>query len=142
MHLAYLFIAESNEAFGKQIVGFRSEAGVLLEEAKWPGNLSQLRKTVQNCVLEAQGVYIEKADAERVLSRLNEEEREDIDLSGTLEEIEKGSFKNLCRRREQSNKNSGKARHQQNDALEKIEIVTLIRHRLNRCFIFCFNMQQ
>ncbi|MCY8370507.1 PrpR N-terminal domain-containing protein [Bacillus haynesii] len=89
LHLAYLFIAESNEAFGKQIVGFRSEAGVLLEEAKWPGNLSQLRKTVQNCVLEAQGVYIEKADAERVLSRLNEEEREDIDLSGTLEEIEK-----------------------------------------------------
>lgn len=89
MHLAYLFIAESNEAFGKQIVGFRNEAGVLLEEAKWPGNLSQLRKTVQNCVLEAQGVYIEKTDAERVLSRLNEEEREDIDLSGTLEEIEK-----------------------------------------------------
>ena len=78
LHLAYLFIAESNEAFGKQIVGFRSEAGVLLEEAKWPGNLSQLRKTVQNCVLEAQGVYIEKADAERVLSRLKQKEKTSI----------------------------------------------------------------
>ncbi|MDI5788835.1 hypothetical protein PO124_11635 [Bacillus licheniformis] len=49
LHLAYLFIAESNEAFGKQIVGFRNEAGVLLEEAKWPGNLSQLRKRSKLC---------------------------------------------------------------------------------------------
>ncbi|MED2977330.1 PrpR N-terminal domain-containing protein [Bacillus swezeyi] len=88
-HLAYQFIAESNETFGKQIVGFRSDARANLEEAKWPDNLNQLRRTVRTCVLEAKGAYIEKADVERVLNRLEDDGKGEIDLSGTLEEIEK-----------------------------------------------------
>ncbi|MCY9111385.1 PrpR N-terminal domain-containing protein [Bacillus atrophaeus] len=87
-HLGYLYIAESNETFGKQVVGFRNEAIAVLQEAAWPGNLNQLKKAVRHCVLEAEGVYVEKEDVERMLSRFDREIKEDIDLSGTLEEIE------------------------------------------------------
>lgn len=58
------FISMFNEKYGKQIVGVRPEVWELLRAKTWPGNLIELRDTMEEAVREAQGEYIERADVE------------------------------------------------------------------------------
>ena len=85
-----LLLNECNRELGRQVTGFQPEAFRLLEAFPWPGNLRQLRRTVQSLVLSAQGSYI---SAGAVRSVLQEQPRFSpdggIDLSKTLEEMEK-----------------------------------------------------
>ena len=85
-----LLLNECNRELGRQVTGFQPEAFGLLETFSWPGNLGQLRRVVYSLVLSAQGSYI---SAGAVRSVLQEQPRSSldggIDLSKTLEEMEK-----------------------------------------------------
>ena len=71
--LVEAFISESNAEYGKSVKGITREALTRLERAAWPGNIRQLRSTVQTAValattnkLEAKdfpGIYPELAQA-------------------------------------------------------------------------------
>ena len=48
--LVETFINESNAEYGKNITGITPEARTRLEQAAWPGNIRQLRSTVQTAI--------------------------------------------------------------------------------------------
>lgn len=88
-HIARIFINEFNTKYGKQIAGIRNEAIGELENYSWPGNITQLKQVINETVLLANGPFIEKEDINYILkTKLKETELAQLDLTGTLEEIE------------------------------------------------------
>lgn len=88
-HIARIFINEANTRYGKQIAGIRNEAMEELENYNWPGNITQLKQVINETVLIANGPFIEKEDMNYILKiKLEETEMAQLDLKGTLEEIE------------------------------------------------------
>jgi transcriptional regulator, propionate catabolism operon regulatory protein len=88
-HIARIFINEFNTKYGKQIAGIRNEAIGELENYSWPGNITQLKQVINETVLLANGPFIEKGDINYILkTKLKETELAQLDLTGTLEEIE------------------------------------------------------
>lgn len=88
-HIARIFINESNRKYGKQIAGIRNEAIEELENYSWPGNITQLKQVINETVLLANGPFIEKGEINYILkTKLKETEMSQLDLTGTLEEIE------------------------------------------------------
>jgi transcriptional regulator, propionate catabolism operon regulatory protein len=88
-HIARIFINESNTKYGKQIAGIRNEAIGELENYSWPGNITQLKQVINETVLIANGPFIEKEDIHNILkTKLEETEMAQLNLTGTLEEIE------------------------------------------------------
>ncbi|MFS0774937.1 PrpR N-terminal domain-containing protein [Neobacillus sp. 3P2-tot-E-2] len=88
-HIARIFINESNTKYGKQIAGIRNEAIWELENYSWPGNITQLKQVINEAVLLANGPFIEKEDINEILkTKLEETEMGQLNLTGTLEEIE------------------------------------------------------
>jgi len=49
--LARYFLDRFNRQFGRQVVGFSSEAEKLLLAYPWPGNVRELRNAVESCVI-------------------------------------------------------------------------------------------
>lgn len=95
-NLVFIFINEFNTKYGKQIVGIRNEAREELENFKWSGNISQLKHAIEKAVLIADGPYLESEDVNKVLpSKQHSLGQENIDLTGTLEEIEKRIIKSV-----------------------------------------------
>ncbi|WP_078414851.1 sigma-54-dependent Fis family transcriptional regulator [Priestia abyssalis] len=87
--LALLFINEFNTKYGKQIVGIRNDARKDLENFEWTGNINQLKQVMEESILLADGPYLEKDDVKKVLKmKRPRAEKGDVDLTGTLEEIE------------------------------------------------------
>jgi transcriptional regulator, propionate catabolism operon regulatory protein len=94
--LSRIFISDFNTKYGKQIVGIRNEAIEELENFSWPGNISQLKQTISEGVLLAEGPFIEKEDIRNILkSKLIEAEQNNLDTIGTLEEIEQKIIKKV-----------------------------------------------
>jgi DNA-binding NtrC family response regulator len=88
-HIALVFINESNTKYGKQIAGIRNKAIAELENFRWPGNITQLKQVISESVLLANGPFIEKEDINLILkTKIKEAEMDQLDLTGTLEEIE------------------------------------------------------
>lgn len=88
-HIARIFINEFNTKYGKQIAGIRNEAIGELENYSWPGNITQLKQVINETVLLANGPFIEKEDINYILkTKVKETELAQLDLTGTLEEIE------------------------------------------------------
>ncbi|MFD2706265.1 sigma-54-dependent Fis family transcriptional regulator [Salibacterium lacus] len=84
--LSSLFINESNVRYGKQISGIREESLELLREIDWPGNVSQLYRVIEEAVLIAEQSYLEVEDIRQALPQ--KWEYSNIQVSGTLSEIE------------------------------------------------------
>ncbi|MDQ0253020.1 transcriptional regulator with PAS, ATPase and Fis domain [Evansella vedderi] len=90
--LIRLYVANYNSYFGKQIVGIRKEALDRLRHMHWKENVEQLKRVVKELVSQSDGDYIE---ADLIDSFVTDEEKASsgagriIDLSKTLEEIEK-----------------------------------------------------
>ncbi|MCM8711696.1 PrpR N-terminal domain-containing protein [Clostridium sp. SYSU_GA19001] len=94
--LARIYINDFNVKFGKQIVGIREGAIELLKNFKWQGNLNQFKEVIGEIMLVANNTYIEYDDVEKVLKRIKMPiDKETIDLSGTLEEIEQRIIKKV-----------------------------------------------
>lgn len=95
-YLARIYINESNMKFGRQIVGIREEAVETLKNFYWYGNIDQFRQVIGEIVLEAAEQYIENNDVEKVLRRTKIPVlKGNIDLTGTLEEIEQRIIKQV-----------------------------------------------
>ena len=95
-HIARIFINESNTKYGKQIAGIRNEAIEELENFNWPGNITQLKQVINEAVLLANGPFIEKEGIEYILrTKFKETETPQLNLIGTLEEIEQRIIKQV-----------------------------------------------
>ncbi|MFP7737356.1 PrpR N-terminal domain-containing protein [Priestia aryabhattai] len=94
--LALFFIGECNIKFGKQIVGIRNDAKEDLKNFEWIGNIKQLKQIIQESVLLAEGAFLELHDLKRVINKIRvTSESHEIDLTGTLEEIEREIIKKI-----------------------------------------------
>ncbi|WP_286230801.1 sigma-54-dependent Fis family transcriptional regulator [Neobacillus mesonae] len=92
--LVHVFISEFHPKYGNKVVGIRQDALEELKNYDWPGNVQQLRQIIEQLFLEASSYYIEKNEVEAALKQLKQQEKPadpltPIDLSSTLEEIEK-----------------------------------------------------
>ncbi|MFY0762417.1 PrpR N-terminal domain-containing protein [Metabacillus dongyingensis] len=89
-NLTRLFIHDFNTLYGKQIVGIRKDSIDLLKQYNWRGNINQFKQVIGESVLLANQPFIEKDLIQHVMQsdQINKD-HEKIDLSGTLEEIEK-----------------------------------------------------
>lgn len=89
------FIASFNARSGKQIVGVRPELLHLLKRADWYGNIQELKSAVEKMCHAATGPFIERMEAEHIVTELGKTADAQslgsgIDISGkTLEEIER-----------------------------------------------------
>lgn len=94
--LALFFIGEYNIKFGKQIVGIRSDANENLKNFEWTGNVKQLKQIIKESVLLAEGAFLELHDLKKVISTIRvTSDNQEIDLNGTLEEIERKIIKRI-----------------------------------------------
>ncbi|MEH7335224.1 PrpR N-terminal domain-containing protein [Neobacillus drentensis] len=92
--LVHVFISELHPKYGSLVVGIRQDALMELTNYDWPGNVEQLKQVIEQLFLQTKAYYIEKEDVDVVLKRFDQQEKKidalaPIDLSGTLEEIEK-----------------------------------------------------
>ncbi|EKN68947.1 Fis family proprionate catabolism activator [Neobacillus bataviensis LMG 21833] len=91
--LVHVFISELHPKYGNGVVGIRQDALEELTNYDWPGNVEQLKKVIEQLFLESHSYYIEKEVVETVFKRLEQQEVNEaftpVDISGTLEEIEK-----------------------------------------------------
>jgi hypothetical protein len=88
-----LFIAKSNEKYGKQVAGVRREVMAELIRYPWPGNWMEMRDTVDAIVKHAAGPFVE-SDALSLLGTCGVREGETqagtwINLRQPLEMIER-----------------------------------------------------
>ena len=68
MLFANFFLDHANRELGREIVGFDSEAAMLLNEYSWPGNLRQLKNVVKRATLLAKGTFITAGELDLPLS--------------------------------------------------------------------------
>ena len=91
--LASLYTNVCNIENGTQVMGFTTEAMLLLQNHHWERNVYQLFRTVQELVLNSEAAYIAAESVRRVLAkksyRKNSSPQPGINLDRTLEEIEK-----------------------------------------------------
>lgn len=95
-NLSSIYINALSLELGSQIIGFENNAVELLKDYDWPGNLNQFRRFIAELMVSSHGYYISR---ETVLTELKREKEcslykkadssDGIDLSGTLEDIEK-----------------------------------------------------
>lgn len=88
-----LFIAMFNEKYGKQIVGVRQEVMEALVNHPWPGNLIEMRDTVNAFVRQTAGHFVE-SDVLSLLGKNSETEKCErsgkwINLNQPLDAIER-----------------------------------------------------
>jgi DNA-binding NtrC family response regulator len=73
--LVRLFIAKANEANECEVQGIGEDAVALLRDYEWPGNIRELRNTIERAVVIAQGSMIEVADLPERVRRLEPSSR-------------------------------------------------------------------
>ena len=94
-NLIPVFISEFHSKYSKQIVGVRQEAMQELIEYDWPRNVDQLKQVIEQLVLHSNSYYLEKEEVSSVIALLKQRQEDEysehnqIELSGTLKDIEK-----------------------------------------------------
>ncbi|MFK9091680.1 PrpR N-terminal domain-containing protein [Bacillus salipaludis] len=92
--LVHVFISDLHPKYGNGVVGIRQDALEELTNYDWPGNIDQLKQVIEQLFLQSHSYYIEKEEVKTVFKRLEQQEKKNdavtpIDISGTLDEIEK-----------------------------------------------------
>ncbi|MEH7309131.1 sigma-54-dependent Fis family transcriptional regulator [Neobacillus drentensis] len=92
--LVHVFISELHPKYGNGVVGIRLDALEEITNYDWPGNVEQLKQVIEQLFLQSHSYYIEKEEVRTAINRLEQQEKKNgalthIDISGTLEEIEK-----------------------------------------------------
>lgn len=88
------FLTKLHTADGKDVIGIRKEALDELLKYDWPGNVTELKKVLQELRLETDTNFIEKEIVASFMQNLeemmmNHSDQKVISLDGTLEDIEK-----------------------------------------------------
>ncbi|WP_053362769.1 sigma-54-dependent transcriptional regulator [Bacillus sp. FJAT-27251] len=92
--LVHVFISELHPKYGNGVVGIRQDALDELVHYDWPGNVEQLRQVIEQLFLQSHAYYIEKDKVMDLFNQLEQQDKQNdaltpVDLSGTLEDIEK-----------------------------------------------------
>ncbi len=91
--LASLYTNVCNIENGTQVMGFTTDAMLLLQNHHWDRNVYQLYQTVQELVLNSEAAYISAESVRRVLAKKSYKRNDNlhpgINLDRTLEEIER-----------------------------------------------------
>lgn len=83
------FIDTFNQEDGRHVEGFTSSARKALLAYSWPGNIRELRNTVESCVVLARGTMIDVDELPPHIATRDEDETVSINVGTTLEEAEK-----------------------------------------------------
>ena len=95
---ANMCLSNLNTALAKQLMGLEPGAVRLLQEFDWPGNHAQFQRILRELAIRTDGAYITREDTAQVIQREHtvaigsrgaEDSARPLDLSGTLEEINK-----------------------------------------------------
>lgn len=94
--LASVYIAQLNRTLGMQVIGLAPEALELIKAFHWSLNLDMFHSVLYQLVIKTQGYYISAEDTRKALEQAQTEEhsaaadgeRDWLDLSKTLDEIE------------------------------------------------------
>ncbi|WP_181348051.1 sigma-54-dependent transcriptional regulator [Thalassobacillus sp. CUG 92003] len=90
--LVQAFITENHMNFGYEAIGIREDALTLLTQYDWPGNIDQLKQTVEKLMMVGTQSYIEREDVDSLLEETEEDEPEHsnatIKIEGSLKEME------------------------------------------------------
>ncbi len=91
--LAQAFITQNHMKFGYEAVGIRQDALNPLINYHWPGNITQLKQTIDKLMITSNQSYIDKADVENIMEDLTREKtvsmKDGISIEGTLKDMEK-----------------------------------------------------
>ncbi|MFC7062360.1 PrpR N-terminal domain-containing protein [Halobacillus seohaensis] len=91
--LVQAFITQNHMNYGNETIGIREDALSLLLEYPWPGNVDQLKKTVEKLMVTSETSYIEGTDVERVLQDSGRQSQantnDTMKIEGTLKDMEK-----------------------------------------------------
>lgn len=91
--IVQVFIAQNHIDYGSETIGIREEAVNELMVHDWPGNIDQLKTTIEKLMAMTNGSFIERKDVETILYRENPLEHAVVDHSipvqGTLKDMEK-----------------------------------------------------
>jgi len=68
-NIASLYINLYNAQFGKEIVGFETDALKALQSYSWPDNLDEMKTALRECVLLSEKPYITRAMVEKVIHK-------------------------------------------------------------------------
>ena len=83
------FIDSFNQEDGRHVEGFTNSARKALLAYSWPGNIRELRNTVESCVVLARGAMIDVDELPPHIASRDENETVSINVGTTLEEAEK-----------------------------------------------------
>lgn len=83
------FIKQFNEEDGRSVEGFTPAARRILSAYSWPGNIRELKNTVESCVVMARGKYIDTDDLPSEIRASDKQNEISIKLGSTLAEAEK-----------------------------------------------------
>lgn len=83
------FIDTFNQEDGRHVEGFTNSARKALLAYSWPGNIRELRNTVESCVVLAKGAMIDVDELPPHIASRDENETVSINVGTTLEEAEK-----------------------------------------------------
>lgn len=83
------FIDTFNQEDGRHVEGFTNSARKALLAYSWPGNIRELRNTVESCVVLARGTMIDVDELPPHIASRDENETVSINVGTTLEEAEK-----------------------------------------------------
>ena len=83
------FIDTFNQEDGRHVEGFTNSARKALLAYSWPGNIRELRNTVESCVVLARGTMIDVDELPPHIASRDEDETVSINVGTTLEEAEK-----------------------------------------------------
>ena len=92
--LAQHFLAQFNEAMGKQIIGFTPAAMAAMVNYRWPGNIRELQNCLERAVIVARATTIDVPDLPRYLfgdaGGAEPATKVPVDLDGELARLERG----------------------------------------------------
>lgn len=96
VHLVNTFIANYNRKFHKEVKGLNKEAMELIQAYDWPGNIRELKHTIEAAMNIVDGEYITKNDLPETIASFAKSEtniqlndRKGLSLKEIVEEIEK-----------------------------------------------------
>jgi transcriptional regulator with PAS, ATPase and Fis domain len=112
-YLVHVFISEAHLKYGKQVVGIREDAVEKLVEFEWPGNIEQLKQVVRQLVILSKSHYIESEEVDMLLKGINKSKANNVlncnvDLNGTLTEIEKRIIEQVLEEEEMNQSKAAK----------------------------------
>jgi DNA-binding NtrC family response regulator len=64
--IAYHFLDQINRRMGRSVSGFDDDAAAALTGFDWPGNVRQLRNTVERAIIQSEGDRISTSDLPRL----------------------------------------------------------------------------